>query len=157
MSDVDYVHELCEWFIKFDTMMRWSCISYALDECNNIVELTAKAGIRAGCYFMFGFLDEAIDEMNEILNNAFLQPYLSISFIICFCSGVWAIKLFWNIEELTVLIGANTTLRNLIHCRASHCGDRSGVNLLRPICWKEVNSHNEYIDSSTKLVNIEGF
>ena len=125
MSDVDYVRELCEWFIKFDTPLEWSCTGSAfdcnlmkpglldlmcragctliyygiesgspevrkrlhqpipLDECTNIVKLTAKAGIRAGCYFMFGFPDETIAEMNETINYAFSLPYSSVSFIIC--------------------------------------------------------------------------
>jgi anaerobic magnesium-protoporphyrin IX monomethyl ester cyclase len=125
MSDVDYVRELCEWFIKFDTPLEWSCTGSAydrnlmepglldlmrragctliyfgiesgspevrkrlcqpvpLDECTKIVNLTAKAGIRAGCYFMFGFPDETIDEMNETIKYAFSLPYSSVSFIIC--------------------------------------------------------------------------
>ena len=125
MSDVDYVRELCEWFIKFDTPLEWSCTGSAydrnltkpglldlmrragctliyfgiesgspavrkrlhqpipLEECTNIVKLTAKAGIRAGCYFMFGFPDETIGEMNETIKYAFSLPYSSVSFIIC--------------------------------------------------------------------------
>ncbi len=125
LSDVDYVRELCEWFIKFDTPLEWSCTGSAYDrnltdpglldlmrragctliyygiesgspivrkrlhqpiplgECTNIVNLTAKAGIRAGCYFMFGFPDETIHEMNETINYAFSLPYSSVSFIIC--------------------------------------------------------------------------
>jgi len=125
LSDVDYVRELCEWFIKFDTPLEWSCTGSAfdrnlttpglldlmrragctliyfgiesgspevrkrlcqpipLDECTNIVNLTAKAGIRAGCYFMLGFPDETIGEMNETIKYAFSLPYSSVSFIIC--------------------------------------------------------------------------
>jgi len=125
MSDVDYVRELCEWFIKFDTPMEWSCTGSAydrnllepgmldlmhragctliyygiesgsptvrkrlhqpipLDECTNIVKLTDKAGIRAGCYFMFGFPDETMAEMNQTINYAYSLPYSSVSFIIC--------------------------------------------------------------------------
>jgi anaerobic magnesium-protoporphyrin IX monomethyl ester cyclase len=125
MSDVDYIRELCEWFIKFDTPLEWSCTGSAydrnltepglldlmrragctliyfglesgspevrkrlhqpipLEECTNIVSLTAKAGIRAGCYFMFGFPDETIEEMNETIKYAFSLPYSSVSFIIC--------------------------------------------------------------------------
>ena len=125
LSDVDYVRGLCEWFIKFDTPLEWSCTGSAfdrnlmdpglldlmrragctliyfgiesgspevrkrlcqpipLDECTKIVNLTAKAGIRAGCYFMFGFPDETIGEMNETIKYAFSLPYYSTSFIIC--------------------------------------------------------------------------
>ncbi len=125
LSDVDYVRELCEWFIKFDTPMEWSCTGSAydrnllepglldlmrragctliyfgiesgspevrkrlhqpipLEDCTNIVQLTAKAGIRAGCYFMFGFPDETIGEMIETINYAYSLPYSLVSFIIC--------------------------------------------------------------------------
>jgi anaerobic magnesium-protoporphyrin IX monomethyl ester cyclase len=125
MSDVDYVRELCEWFIKFDTPLEWSCTGSAydrnllepglldlmcragctliyygiesgspavrkrlhqpipLEECTNIVKHTAQAGIRAACYFMFGFPDETIGEMNETIKYAFSLPYSSVSFIIC--------------------------------------------------------------------------
>ncbi|MFC1794318.1 B12-binding domain-containing radical SAM protein [Planctomycetota bacterium] len=125
LSDVDYVRELCEWFIKFDTPLEWSCTGSAfdrnlmdpglldlmrragctliyfgiesgcpevrkrlcqpipLDDCTKIVKLTAKAGIRAGCYFMLGFPDETMDEMNETIKYAYSLPYSSVHFIIC--------------------------------------------------------------------------
>jgi len=54
-----------------------------LDECTNIVNLTTKAGIRPGCYFMLGFPDETVGEMNETINYAYSLPYSSVSFIIC--------------------------------------------------------------------------
>jgi anaerobic magnesium-protoporphyrin IX monomethyl ester cyclase len=125
LSDVDYIRELCEWLIKFDTPLTWSCTGAAydrnledpglldlmrragctlmyfgiesgnpdvrerlcqpisLEECTNIVKLTAKAGIRPGCYFMFGFPDETAREMDDTIKYAFSLPYGSVSFMIC--------------------------------------------------------------------------
>ncbi|MCK4784755.1 MAG: B12-binding domain-containing radical SAM protein [Desulfobacteraceae bacterium] len=125
LSDVDYVRELCEWLIKLDTPLEWSCTGSAydrnlkdpellslmrragcnliyfgiesgspgvrerlcqpvpLDDCTEIVKLTAKAGIRPGCYFMFGFPDETVQEMDETIRYAFSLPFHSVSFIVC--------------------------------------------------------------------------
>lgn len=125
LSDVDYVRELCEWFIAFNPPIKWTCtgaawernlrnpgllklmqragctlISYgiesgnpevrkrlrqplSLDECTEIVNLTAEAGIRPACYFMFGFPDETVQEMSDTIRYAFLLPYYSVTFCIC--------------------------------------------------------------------------
>ena len=125
MSDVDYVRELCNWLIAFETPLQWSCTGSAydgnladpelldlmrragctliyfgiesgcpdvrqrlrqpvsLEQCTEIVQMTAKAGIRPCCYFMFGFPDETISEMNETIKYAFSLPYHSVSFMIC--------------------------------------------------------------------------
>lgn len=125
VSDIDYVHELCEWFLAFDTPIKWSCTGAAwernlrdpallklmqragctlihygiesgntevrkrlmqpisLGECTEIVNLTAKAGIRPACYFMFGFPDETVQEMADTISYAFSVPYYSVAFCIC--------------------------------------------------------------------------
>jgi anaerobic magnesium-protoporphyrin IX monomethyl ester cyclase len=55
----------------------------SLEKCTEIVNLTAKAGIRPGCYFMFGFPDETLRDMNDTIKYAFSLPYYSVSFMIC--------------------------------------------------------------------------
>jgi len=59
------------------------CQPVPLEECIEIINLTAKAGIRPDCYFMFGFPDETIQEMNDTIKYAFSLPYSSVAFIIC--------------------------------------------------------------------------
>ena len=59
------------------------CQPVSLDDYTEIVNLTAKAGIRAACYFMFGFPDETIEEMNDTIKYAFSLSYDSIGFRIC--------------------------------------------------------------------------
>lgn len=125
LSDVAYVRELCEWFIKFDIRLKWSCTGAAyesnlhdpkllelmrragctliyfgvesgnpdirkrlcqpisLDETTELVNLTTKAGIRANGYFMFGFPDETVQEMNDTIQYALSLPFNAIGFAVC--------------------------------------------------------------------------
>ncbi len=125
MSDVDYVRELCEWFMGFDYPLKWTCTGAAwegnlrdrgllelmrragctlihygiesgnsavrrrlrqptpLEECTELVKLTAEAGIRPACYFMFGHPHETVEEMNDTIKYAFSLPYYSVSLYIC--------------------------------------------------------------------------
>lgn len=125
LSDVDYVKELCEWFINFDIPLKWSCTGAAyernlrnskllklmrragctliyfgiesgnpdmrkrlcqptsLDETTELVNLTMKSGIRANGYFMFGFPDETVKEMNDTIRYAISLPFNAFSFAIC--------------------------------------------------------------------------
>jgi len=55
----------------------------SLDDYTEIVNLAVKTGIRNTCYFMFGFPDETIEEMNDTIKYAFSLPYDSVGFRIC--------------------------------------------------------------------------
>ncbi len=59
------------------------CQPVSLYDYTEIVNLTAKTGICATCYFMFGFPDETVEEMNDTIKYAFSLPYDSIGFRIC--------------------------------------------------------------------------
>ena len=125
LSDVEYLHELCEWLIAFNAPLKWTCTGAAynynlrnaellslmrragctlihfgiesgnpdvrkrigkpesLEECTEVVNLAVKSGIRPACYFMFGFPDETVREMDDTIHYAFSLPYYSVSFDIC--------------------------------------------------------------------------
>ena len=55
----------------------------ALEEYAEIVKLTVQIGIRAGGYFMFGFPDETIHEMNETIRYVLSLPFDPLSFAVC--------------------------------------------------------------------------
>ncbi len=59
------------------------CQPISLEECTEIVNLTTEARIHAACYFMFGFPDETVREMNDTIKYALSLPAYSISFATC--------------------------------------------------------------------------
>jgi len=59
------------------------CQPVSLEECTEVVNLTAKAGIRPTCYYMLGFPDETVQEMNDTIKYALSLPSDEFSFRIC--------------------------------------------------------------------------
>ncbi len=161
---MDYVRELCEWIIAFDTPLKWTCTGaaygrnlrapkllelmrragctlihfgiesgnldvrerlcqpYSLDECTEIVNLTEEAGIHAACYFMFGFQDETVQEMNDTIKYALSLPAYSISFAICLpLPGTSSYKAVLEQQGIDRIDWSTYNFRNpkLLPCRAS--------------------------------------
>jgi len=54
-----------------------------LEEIAEIVRLTTETGIRARGYFMFGFPDETVQEMDDTIRFAFSLPFDRIGFAVC--------------------------------------------------------------------------
>jgi len=86
------------------------------------VNYTAEAGIRPACYFMFGFPDETVQEMNDTIKYALLLPAYSIGFAICLpLPGTSSYKAVLEQQGIDRIDWGTYNFRNpkLLPCRAS--------------------------------------
>lgn len=59
------------------------CQPLSLEECTEVVNLTAESGIHADCYFMFGFPDETTEQIEDTIKYALSLWCYSTKFCIC--------------------------------------------------------------------------
>lgn len=98
------------------------CKPLSLEEYKEIVNLTAKSGIHALGYFMFGFPDETVEEMEDTIRYAVSLPFYSISFQICIpYPGTTSYKAVLNQQGIEKIDWSNYdfTHPKLLPCEAS--------------------------------------
>ena len=78
MSDVDYVRELCEWFLAFDTPIKWSCTGAAWER-NLRDPALLKLMQRAGCTLIHYGIESGNPGVRERLTQPLcLEEYTEI-------------------------------------------------------------------------------